>query len=59
MNYVFRLARNCRLEAMLGEALTEVRQQHESTSQPARLFRELRYQTRESWSRERRGRRES
>jgi hypothetical protein len=54
VDYVFGLARNRRLEAMLGEALAEARQQHESTGQPVRLFRELRYQTRESWSQERR-----
>jgi Transposase DDE domain group 1 len=54
VDYVFGLARNRRLEAMLAEALAEARQQQESTGQPARLFRELCYQTRESWSRERR-----
>jgi hypothetical protein len=54
VDYVFGLARNRRLEAMLGEALAEARQQHERTAQPVRLFRELRYQTRESWSQERR-----
>ena len=54
VDYVFGLARNRRLEEMLREALAEARQQHEATGQPARLFRELRYQTRESWSKERR-----
>lgn len=54
VDYVFGLARNRRLEAMLGEALAEARQQHEATGQPVRLFRELCYQTRESWSKERR-----
>jgi Transposase DDE domain group 1 len=54
VDYVFGLARNRRLEALLADALVEVRQQHESTGQPARLFCELRYQTRESWSQERR-----
>jgi hypothetical protein len=54
VDYLFGLARNRRLEEMLGEALAEARQQHEATGQPARLFRELRYQTRESWSQERR-----
>src|SRR3954471_4051226 len=54
VDYVFGLARNRRLEAMLADALAEARQQQESTGQPARLFRELCYQTRESWSRERR-----
>ncbi len=54
VDYVFGLARNRRLEEMLREALADARQQHEATGQPARLFRELRYQTRESWSQERR-----
>jgi hypothetical protein len=54
VDYVFGLARNRRLEAMLADALAEARQQHEITGQPVRLFRELCYQTRETWSRERR-----
>ena len=54
VDYVFGLARNRRLEALLADALAEARQQHEKTGQPVRLFRELRYQTRESWSQERR-----
>jgi Transposase DDE domain group 1 len=54
VDYVFGLARNRRLEALLADTLAEARQQHEMTGQPVRLFRELRYQTRESWSQERR-----
>jgi hypothetical protein len=54
VDYVLGLARNRRLEAMLGEALAEAKQTHEATGQPVRLFRELRYQTRETWTRERR-----
>lgn len=54
VDYVFGLARNVRLEAMLAEAQTEARRQHEATGQPARVFRELRYRTRETWSCERR-----
>src|SRR3954471_10400832 len=54
VDYVFGLARNRRLEAMLSEALAEAQQKHETTGQPARLFRELRYQTRETWTCERR-----
>src|SRR5438128_4097436 len=49
VDYVFGLARNRRLEAMLSEALAEAKQKHEVTGQPARVFRELRYQTRETW----------
>jgi hypothetical protein len=54
VDYVFGLARNSRLEAMLAEALAEAKQKHEATGQPARVFRELRYQTRETWRCERR-----
>jgi hypothetical protein len=54
VDYVLGLARNRRLEAMLTEALAEAKQTHEATGQPVRLFRELRYQTRETWTRERR-----
>jgi hypothetical protein len=54
VDYVLGLVRNRRLEALLADALAEVRQQHEMAGQPVRLFRELCYQTRESWSQERR-----
>ena len=54
VDYVFGLARNRRLEALLSEALAEAKQRHEETGQAVRLFRELRYQTRETWTRERR-----
>ncbi len=54
VDYVFGLARNRRLQKMLSEAWAEARQRHEEGAQPVRLFRERRYQTRETWSRERR-----
>jgi hypothetical protein len=54
VDYVFGLARNRRREAMLAEALAEAQQRHEATGQPARVFRELRYQRRETWRCERR-----
>jgi hypothetical protein len=54
VDYILGLARNRRLEALLAEALVEAKQRHEATAQPARVFRELRYQTRETWTRERR-----
>ncbi len=54
VDYVLGLARNRRLEAMLSEALAEAKQRHQATGQPVRLFRELRYQTRETWTCERR-----
>jgi hypothetical protein len=54
VDYVFGLARNRRLQEMLAEAMAEAPQQYEATGQPARVFHEGRYRTRESWSRERR-----
>jgi hypothetical protein len=54
VDYVFGLARNRRLQEMLAEAMAEAQQKYEATGQPARVFHEGRYQTRESWSRERR-----
>jgi hypothetical protein len=54
VDYVLGLARNRRLEAMLAEAGAEAKQKHEETGQAARVFCELRYQTRDTWTRERR-----
>jgi hypothetical protein len=54
VDYVFGLARNERLRAAIEEAMAEAGEQQRATGQAARVFREFRYQTRESWSRERR-----
>jgi len=54
VDYVFGLARNSRLEAALAEQLAEAKRQHLATGAPARVFRDFRYRTRDSWSRERR-----
>jgi hypothetical protein len=54
VDYVFGLARNSRLHEMLSGALAEAQQQYEASGQPARVFQEGRYRTRETWSRERR-----
>jgi hypothetical protein len=54
VDYVFGLARNRRLQEMLSEALAEAQQKYEEPGQPARVFHEGRYQTRETWARERR-----
>ena len=54
VDYVFGLARNSRLQEMLSEALAEAKQKYEESGQPARVFHEGRYRTRETWSRERR-----
>ena len=54
VRYVLGLARNKRLQRVLGEAMEEARAAHERTGKPARRFRDFRYKTRKSWSRERR-----
>jgi len=51
---VFGLAKNRRLTKILGRELYEVQQQFQATGQPARTFQDFTYQTRKSWSRERR-----
>ena len=52
--YVLGLARNRRLTAAIGGALQAARQQQEATGRAARVYRELRYRTRKTWSAERR-----
>jgi len=54
VDYVFGLARNDRLEAMIRKELEEVRKESEKTGQAARSFWELEYRTLDSWSRARR-----
>ena len=54
VRYVFGLARNRRLEASIADEMAEVRAKAAESGKPERIFKELRYQTRNSWSRERR-----
>jgi hypothetical protein len=54
VDYILGLAQNSRLVAAIADESERARQQFEATRQPARAFAELRYQTRETWSRERR-----
>jgi hypothetical protein len=54
VDYVFGLAKNARLQRILGRELHEAKRQFEATGLPARTFKEFTYQTRKSWSRERR-----
>ncbi len=51
---VFGLARNRRLEAALGEQGAEAKRLCEESGKPARVFRDFRYRTLDSWSCERR-----
>jgi len=54
VDYVFGLARNPRLEAGIAEELAEAALKAKESGKPERNFKELRYQTRKSWSCERR-----
>jgi hypothetical protein len=54
VDYIIGLAKNTRLVAAIAAESGQARQRFEETKQPARSFAELRYETRESWSRERR-----
>jgi hypothetical protein len=54
VDYVFGLARNARLEALIASDLETARAASEETKEAARFFRELLYRTQETWSRERR-----
>ena len=54
VHYVFGLARNPRLEALIADELAKAEARAKDSGKPERLFKELRYQTLTSWSRERR-----
>ena len=54
VEYVLGLARNPRLHRAIGGELEQARQGLERTGRPARRFKDFRYRTRKSWSRERR-----
>jgi hypothetical protein len=54
VDYILGLAQNSRLVGAIAAELEQARQQFEATKQPARVFAELRYQTLQTWSRQRR-----
>ena len=54
VDYILGLAKNSRLLEMIAEQAEQARVEYEATKQPTRVFAELRYETRNSWSRERR-----
>ena len=54
VDFVFGLARNGRLEASLAGELAQAQRLCAASGKPARVFRDFRYQTLDSWSRERR-----
>lgn len=54
VDYVFGLARNKRLAAMIADELAEAKAESAVTALPARRFKDFVWTTRKSWSRERR-----
>jgi len=54
IDYVFGLAQNERLKAVIGEELRQARQLYEETEKPARVYKDFYYETLKSWSRRRR-----
>jgi len=54
VDYVLGLAKNERLKAMITEELQQAQQQYDETKKASRVFKDFRYQTIQSWNRERR-----
>jgi hypothetical protein len=54
IDYVFGFAKNERLKAIIASELQQAQSLYEETKKPARVFKDFRYETRESWTRERR-----
>src|SRR5215472_6438975 len=54
VDYVLGLARNPRLQRKIAGAMRDAKQKHQSTGQAARVYAELSYRTKKSWSRSRR-----
>lgn len=54
VDYVFGLARNARLTRAIGAAQQQAQVQQQATGKAARVFQELSYRTKKSWSRTRR-----
>ena len=54
VDYVFGLARNRRLEKIIGRELHQAEQEFRASGKPARVFKEFLYRTHKSWSRQRR-----
>jgi len=54
IDYVFGFAKNERLKAMIAKELQQAQEHYEATKEASRVFKDFVYETRESWSRERR-----
>ena len=54
VDFLFGLARNKRLQKIIGKQMQEAQVLHAETGKAARVFTEFNYQTKKSWARERR-----
>lgn len=54
VDYVLGIAKNTRLKAFIADELAAAEALHEETGEAARVFKDFRYRTLKSWSRERR-----
>ena len=54
VDFIFGLAQNARLRAEIEDEMAAAKAEHERTGEKARVFKDFRYPTRTSWSRERR-----
>ena len=54
VDYVLRLAKNKRLKEEIQEELKEAKEKYEETGHGTRVYKDFRYQTRTSWTKERR-----
>ena len=54
VDYILGMPKNSRLKAAITEEMAQAKLQYEATDQAARVFKDFRYQTRSSWSCERR-----
>ncbi len=54
VDYVLGLSKNSRLKAVIAEEMAQAKSQYEATDHAARVFKDFYYQTRTSWSCERR-----
>jgi hypothetical protein len=54
VDFILGLARNTRLNAILAEEMAVATAEHQQTGLPARRFKDFRYRTQDTWSRERR-----
>lgn len=54
IDYILGLAKNPRLSAEIADEMTAAKAEHARTGEKARVFKDFRYKTRDSWTRERR-----